>query len=412
MPAGFISRMEGLIGEAETKLLADAIEDDPSVSIRINKKKVKDVETFMKRFAEYGPSPVPWCKSGFYLERRPDFILDPLLHAGTYYVQEAASMAYEDLVENILKETEVSGRPILMADLCAAPGGKSTAILNALDMSHILVANEIDRKRALVLRENLDKWGDPDVIITCSPTAKFRELADLFDIVAVDAPCSGEGMMRREAVARTQWSTGLISQCSSLQREILENAVASLRPGGFLIYSTCTFNEVENEEITDWLISKYELELIKSDATGGNPRHFYPHRERCEGLYIAAFRKRENMEAKRYTVRDRDEMVRILNKAGVYIISSGTELSSRKGNLEIPSSRQVLSSNYDAGAFPPVNVSLEEARSYLRRQPLVLPADSPKGYVCIYYDGFPLGLAKNIGSRANNLYPSEWKIHI
>ena len=411
IPEGFITRMRSLLGEEETQLLVDAMDENPTVSIRINRRKVTDVNSFISRFAEFGPSPVPWCASGFYLDRRPDFILDPLLHAGTYYVQEAASMVYESLVGFILDRLKslADGRPILAADLCAAPGGKSTAILNALDCNHILVANEIDRKRASILKENLDKWGDPDVIITSSDTSKFAALTDLFDLVAVDAPCSGEGMMRREPIARSQWNPGLVNQCAALQSDILKNAVAALRPGGFLIYSTCTFNDMENEGMVEELISKYDLELVPLD-TIGNPRHFYPHRDRCEGLFTALFRKPEGPCNKSYAIHSPEDMVRILKKTGIYILSAGTEFTTAKGNLEIPSSRQVLATDYDRERFPSVEVNLDEARAYLRRDSLRLPEGTPLGYVAITYMGHPLGLVKNIGSRANNLYPSEWKI--
>lgn len=401
IPEGFVRQMEEILGAEDSKLLINALDEAPSVSIRINRKKVSDPETFIRRFAEYGVSPIEWCESGFYLDKRPDFVLDPLFHAGTYYVQEAASMIYESIVARWISRLGGSGNSLRVLDLCAAPGGKSTAILNTLKGSYTLVANEYDSKRSRILKENLDKWGDPNVIITNSPTDRFRELENYFDIVAVDAPCSGEGMMRREPIARSQWGEGLVEQCAVLQKEILDNAVSALKPGGLLIYSTCTFNEHENEGNVEWLLQEYGLETVEA------PRHFFPHRERCEGLFVAAFRKPGEPSASNSSITDISAR---LKKSGIWIVSEGTEKSIVKGNLEVPSSRMVLSHDYDKTSFTDVELSREEALSYLRRNSLILPPGTPTGYVSVSYDEHPLGLVKNLGSRANNLYPYEWRL--
>lgn len=403
IPEDFIRNMESCIGAEEAAALADALKEEPSVSIRLNKKKVKDYDNFMKRFEKYGVSPVTWCRSGFYLRERPDFIHDPLLHAGTYYVQEAASMYYEtivsELISGVLKAPD--GHPLRVLDLCAAPGGKTTAMLNALEGDYEVVANEYDRSRARILKENLDKWGDPNVIVTNSPAAALASLEERFDIVAVDAPCSGEGMMRREPVARAQWNTGLVEQCYALQRDILGNAVRALRPGGALIYSTCTFNSVENEGNAEWIASELGLEPV------GATRRFMPHREKCEGLFVAVFKKPDPGIPSQNR---RKSTLELLREARVNIISEGIEKNVRKGELEIPSSRQVLACNYDSDSFPAVALSLPQALVYLRRDTVRLPDDTPTGYVAVSFDGYPLGLVKNLGNRANNLYPPEWKI--
>lgn len=401
IPEGFVKQMEDILGVEDSKLLIKALEESPSVSIRVNRKKVTDPETFIQRFAEYGVSPVEWCESGFYLDKRPDFVLDPLFHAGTYYVQEAASMIYESVVARWISSLEGSGNSLRVLDLCAAPGGKSTALLNALEGNYTLVANEYNSKRARILKENLDKWGDPNVIITNSPTDRFRELGDFFDIVAVDAPCSGEGMMRREPIARSQWGDDLVEQCAALQKEILYNAVTALKPGGLLIYSTCTFNEHENERNVEWLLQEYDLETVEA------PRHFFPHRERCEGLFVTAFRKPGELSTSNFSLADISGR---LKKAGIRIVSEGTEKSVAKGNIEVPSSRMVLSHDYDKTSFTDVELSREEALSYLRRNSLILPPETPTGIVVVSYEGHPLGLVKNLGPRANNLYPPEWRI--
>lgn len=400
LPPAFVDSVKDELGSKEGDALAAALDEVPSVSIRINRKKVEDVGEFMTRFTPYGPSPVEWCRSGFYLEQRPDFILDPLLHAGCYYVQEAASMIYEPIVEWIIGADRPSSMTVL--DLCAAPGGKSTAMLNALRGDYILVANEYDRGRSRILKENLDKWGDPQVIVTNSPSRVFASLEGCFDIVAIDAPCSGEGMMRREPIARSQWSENLVEQCSLLQREIVADAVSALAPGGFLIYSTCTFNHKENEENVAWIEETFGLEKVMPG------RHFYPHRERCEGLFFALFRKPgEQAERKPVTLQ---AFVERLKRAGVNVIGEGTEKEVIKGTLVVPSSRMVLAHDFNPADLPVVEVSLEDARAYLRRNAIVLPEGAPEGFVAVAYEGHPLGIVKNLGRRANNLYPAEWRV--
>lgn len=403
IPDGFIGRMERLLGTGEAAQLTVAIDGEPSVSIRLNRRKASG-DAVTDRCGQLRR--VPWCSSGYYLDERPDFIHDPLLHAGVYYVQEAASMVYESIVESLADQIDREGQPLRVLDLCAAPGGKSTAMLNGLAEAgpYVLVANEYDRKRSAILKENLDKWGDPDVIITNSDTSRFARLSGLFDIVAVDAPCSGEGMMRREPVARTQWNEGLIEQCALLQREILGNAVAALAPGGYLIYSTCTFNEKENEENAGWLEEHYGLGPV------GSPRHFYPHRAECEGLFVAIFRKPADPSGAVARSLDREGMAKAIEKAGIRILSAGTEKTQKKNDMEVPSSRQVLAYDYDRDSFPTVELTREEAVAYLRRNALSLPTETPTGYVCVCFQGHPLGLVKNLGSRANNLYPSEWRV--
>lgn len=441
LPDAFIREMEGVLGPSETALLVDALREEPSVSIRLNKRKVRDSEAFMRRIADFSPSDVEWCGSGYYLEKRPDFVHDPLLHAGAYYVQEGASMVYQSLVEKIVRETGSNdkGAPLKVLDLCAAPGGKSTAILNALPDNSLLVANEFDRGRSKILKENLDKWGEPNVIVTNSPTARFASLTGYFDIVAVDAPCSGEGMMRREPMARSQWSTGLVESCSSLQRDILEDAEEALRPGGFLIYSTCTFNRMENEGNVSWLKEEKGLSAVSE------PRRFMPHKNRCEGLFVVVMQKPEDPDFHPYQPKykpgkglginsdsvfiDTTDSVferignrifciptallptlELLKRNDIPLLGAGTEVGTEKGSLFIPSSRQVLSRLFNGESLPSVELTLENAVAYLRRMPLTLDPAIPKGYVAVQYEGHTLGLVKNLGNRSNNLYPSEWRV--
>ena len=364
----------------EASLLIKALEQPPVTSVRLN---------LRKPGAEFPDAePVPWCKSGFYLNERPEFIFDPLLHAGAYYVQDASSMIYETVIEKLLpllhNQNGHNSNTIRMLDLCAAPGGKTTAMINALPEGSEVTANEFSAKRVGALRENLEKWGYRNVIVTNKDTSFYAQQKEDFDIVAVDAPCSGEGMMRKEDVARSQWSPQLIEQCATLQKKILCNAEKALKPGGFLIYSTCTFNRCENEDNAQFIADELGMEPIdlnlpeewniaRGIETDLPIYRFLPHRTKGEGLFLAVFRK-----------------------PGEWLPSKKKLISS---NLEFPSDN-----------YPRVDVDKDTAIAYLRRESIVLPSEAPKGMVIITCKSLPLGPAKNIGSRANNLYPKNRRI--
>lgn len=357
--------------EVDTGYLLDALEQEPVVSFKINRRKLSPQQVEILGYDN--TEPVEWCRSGFYLAKRPKFTLNPLLHAGVFYVQEAASMIYETLVSDII--SDLPDGPIL--DLCAAPGGKTTSIINALpDESRLVVANEYNPQRANILAENIIKWSYPNVIVTNAPVSAYGKMKGAFSLIAVDAPCSGEGMMRKEPVARNQWSTGLVTQCTMLQKEILDEAVEALAPGGFLIYSTCTFNRTENEDNINRLIEFYNLETVTP------PRRFIPGRDRSEGLFCCMLRKAGN--------------------------ASGA--SPEKLRKLITRNCRILCDGIPMNKFPTVEVELEEALRYLRREALQLPSDIPRGFVTVNYKGFRLGEVKNLGNRANNLYPKEWRI--
>ena len=401
--------IEEMLGKAADAFF-DALCESPSVAIKINRRKAGSPAA-----AGYGDGePVRWCESGIYLEQRPKFTLNPLLHAGVFYVQDASSMVYETLASQAMELTGHKG-PVAALDLCAAPGGKSTSILNALPDGSLLVANEIVPARAKVLRENLIKWGYPEVIVTREDSTGLAAGGAQFDLVAVDAPCSGEGMMRKEPTAATQWSPRLIEQCTSLQREILRNAAAMLKPGGVLIYSTCTFNTVENEDNLAFAVEELGLEpcraqlpdgtAIGTELKGDYPAlRFMPHLTRGEGLFAAIFRK----PGEYLPTADPGRVGK--NIAGLTRpILDRIPTTTIKGRLEVPAPEWPLSTDFPAD-FPRVGLTEEEALSYLRHEALRLPAETPRGYVAVCFNGVPLGLVKNIGNRANNLYPTEWRI--
>ncbi|MDE7414457.1 MAG: hypothetical protein K2N05_11830 [Muribaculaceae bacterium] len=412
LPQEFIEEMKLLLPE-EADALLEALNRAPEVSIKINRHKGVDATSL--DFS--GLSEVKWCDSGFYLPERPRFTLDPLLHAGAYYVQDASSMIYETIMKGIMPMAFDTARTPAVIDLCAAPGGKTTSMINAVAPGVFVVANEFSPQRAGALRENLLKWGYPDIMVTNSAVSKIGEVGPAFDIVAVDAPCSGEGMMRKEEMARRQWGPGLIRQCASLQRQILEDACRILKPGGFLIYSTCTFNRTENEEQIDWLVAEKgmvpfdpdfpeEWNIMKGIDTDYPCFRFMPHHTRGEGLFVAVMRKEvDDVEAPLPLPRLKEWI-----RKNLKVIADGIPERIKKGRDLVPRSEWVLSNSFPAGEFESVDVDLNTALSYLRHEALRLTQEIGKGFVVIKYKGFPLGFVKNIGTRANNLYPSEWKI--
>lgn len=418
LPEDFKQMLRDIPG-LDAEALITALDTPPAISIKRNLRKDPG--------ASQG-SQVPWCSSGHYLDSRPIFTLDPRLHAGAFYVQEAASMIYETIIPPLLAELDIhspasgnsnnTNSELLVLDACAAPGGKSTSIINALPDSAHLVANEFVTNRAGILRENLLKWGFPNISITNSSVERLASIGPLFSIVAVDAPCSGEGMMRKEPVARTQWSPALVDRCASLQKEILASAIDALLPGGFLIFSTCTFNTVENEQNLSWLVENKGLVPvaptlppgvdIPRQVTGDFPAlRFFPHITRGEGLFIAILRKPGP-----YTpLRNPDKSLqKLLSKCKV--IADGYPTPVAKGKDLIPDGCAPLNVDFDPERkkYHYTDLDTATALDFLRHNAIVLPPDTPRGIVVVSYKGLPLGLVKNLGSRANNLYPKEWRI--
>jgi 16S rRNA C967 or C1407 C5-methylase (RsmB/RsmF family)/NOL1/NOP2/fmu family ribosome biogenesis protein len=288
LPAEFAERTLRLMGEENYRALEAALGEEPSVSIRVNRAK-RDVEPEGRR--------VPWSTEGIYLQRRPTFTFDPLFHAGCYYVQEAGSMFVE-----LALRTYVD-RPVVMLDLCAAPGGKSTHARSVLPEGSLLLANEVMRNRSQILAENLIKWGYPEVIVTNNDPADFTPLGPTFDVILTDVPCSGEGMFRKDAVAVEEWSVENVANCEARQRRILADIWPTLKPGGLLIYSTCTYNREENEDNVLWIartlgadilsLPAYPAWGITGNLTGADfpVYRFLPHRTQGEGFFMAVLRK-------------------------------------------------------------------------------------------------------------------------
>lgn len=462
LPEAFASYMKDLLGEAEYDKLETALSEEPPVSIRLNPRKPIGANVSCDKVA--------WSAHGIYLNERPTFTFDPLFHAGCYYVQEASSM----FVERALKEY-TDGTPVKMLDLCAAPGGKSTHALSVLPEGSLLVSNEVIRNRAQILAENITKWGYSNTVVTNNDPADFAKLPSFFDIILTDVPCSGEGMFRKDNTAINEWSENNVEICWQRQRRIIRDIWQSLKPGGTLIYSTCTFNTKEDEENVSWIVDEFNAEVlpIKTDPTwnitgnlmeGSNlpVYHFIPGHTRGEGFFLALLRKADDSDdeyeasdtksgkrgkkkqtnakgnassvskaqmtnAKGWLKSDaglsvvtEDNFIRALPnehindieqlRQNLKVMQAGVEIGEVKGNDVIPSHALAMSDAMSDEAFERYDICYEQAIAYLRKEAITLPDNVRRGYVLLTYRGIPLGFVKNVGNRANNMYPQEWRI--
>ena len=395
LPAEFISYTRELFGEAVWQQYLHSFDEPTPVSVRLNPfKPLSSLTSYLLPFED----PVPHCKDAYYLTERPNFTLDPLLHAGAYYVQEASSMYLDKVIREELSSFNYQLSTAL--DLCAAPGGKSTLLRAALPEDVKLYSNEPDRKRANILVENMQKQGHPNVVVTNSYASDYKKSGLLFDLILTDVPCSGEGMFRKDPATIKEWSVQNVMKCQQLQRSIISDIWDCLRPGGILIYSTCTFNRHEDEENIEWIKDSFEAEEILP------AKRFIPGVDRGEGLFMAVLRKmstdvaiqRQNMQA-----------LRILSPVNSQLSPINSQLSTVNCQLSI-NHAEALSIATPKDKYPRVELSREDALKYLHRESLILPEETPRGYVIVTYQDLPLGFVKNIGTRANNLYPKEWKI--
>ena len=383
LPEDFLQQIRLVLGPERFERYMLSFEEEAPVSIRVNPARSVTCPS---------ADSVPWCAhTGCYLSVRPQFTFDPLLHAGCYYVQEAASM----FLDEVLRQHLPQHRPLSFLDMCAAPGGKSTLIRSVLSEESILVSNEPVPKRSSILFENMQKWGSARSYVTSLYPKDLRKSHLLFDAILCDVPCSGEGMFRKDTATIGEWSQQGVVRCQQLQREIVSEAWQCLRPGGLLIYSTCTFNIYENEENVCWILREFDAQALQVDVkaawgiTGcllpGSDIpvcRFIPGITRGEGLFMAAIRKGQSATGRGMTI---DQITKSLDKMGAKAVS--------------PLERE-----------PMFTLDYTTAVSYLRGEAIILPPDVPRGLVTVGFMGQPLGQVKNIGSRANNLYPKEWRI--
>lgn len=419
LPKEFETYTRKLFGEERYALFLKGLDQDSPTSIRLNTFKLKENEGISETLI---PQQIPWCKEGYYLNERPNFTFDPLLHAGIYYVQEASSMFLSHVLRQLIKH------PVTMLDLCAAPGGKTTCARTAIPDGSLLFSNEPIGKRAQILAENIQKFGHPDIVVTNNYPRDYKKTKLVFDVIIADVPCSGEGMFRKDVQAIEEWSLQSVEKCCQLQRSIITDIWDNLRPSGILVYSTCTFNAHENEENVAWILNHYDAELIEipvekewniTSSLIGNPLNdgrkfpvyrFIPGLTKGEGLFMAVLRKagvNENLNNPN-DIRS-DKIVAEANKK-LKVLVHGVKKNIEKGKNIIPDHSLALSIVGNKGKFPAIEIDYSTSISYLRHEAIVLPPDSPKGIVTLQYRGVPIGFAKNLGSRANNLYPQEWRI--
>lgn len=409
LPQEFIQYTANLFGSRRWERFEQSFVQETAVSVRFNPWKAKGEAIFPQA------EPVPWCEGAFWLKERPLFTRDPRFHAGVYYVQEAGSL----FLDHALRHW-VTG-PVSALDLCAAPGGKSTLMRAALPAGSVLVSNEIDRRRANILLENILKQGHPGVLVTHNAPKDFAKTNLLFDVILTDVPCSGEGLFRRDPAAISEWSPKNVYFCAERQRQILRDIWPCLKDGGLLIYSTCTFNTHENEENVRWIAEELGAELlavpvrpewqITGSLLGGwkEPVYrFIPGTTRSEGLFMAVLRKKEGNRA--FATLPASLRTQVKKYPLLHLLYDGQPAFEAKGREQIPSIAQALSLTTEETSFPRAELSLDAALRYLHREALVLPAGTPRGFVLVTYQGYPLGFVKNLGDRANNLYPKPWAI--
>ena len=475
LPAKFAERVLRDLGDSEGAALCAALDTEPPVSVRLNPAKCggpenggagreEDADKAAGRSDGVPPAVladadgrVPWCGDGYYLAARPQFTFDSDFHAGAYYVQEAASQ----FVGHLLQGVEVAGRRIL--DLCAAPGGKTTLYASLAGPDGLVVANEIDRRRAQVLADNVRKWGTGNVAVTTCEARQLGGFEAWFDVVAVDAPCSGEGMFRKDRDARGEWSEGNVKLCAARQDELLREAWRALKPGGVLIYSTCTFNRDEDEGVLERMLGWAEDEAAQAgevavDASWGivcgrvgafRTFRFYPHRARGEGFFAAVVRKAFDAggrcrtpkarrtvfasvdraaaaELRRWvnspermcfaTVADtcygyyvaQAEAVKVLAEA-LPVIYSGVAMGQLfKGRLR-PDPALAFFCGLNRDAVPAAELDEEQTLRFLRRQEIGA-GPFAEGINLVCARGRALGFAKRIGNRVNNMYPNSLRI--
>ena len=461
LPEAFSARLLRDLGMEEGTALCAALESEAPTSVRLNPAKIPGGpagEFPRGEFPNLQPArSVPWCREGWYLAERPSFTFDPDFHAGAYYVQEASSQ----FVGHLLEGTLPPGARLL--DLCAAPGGKTTLYASLVGADGLVVANEIDRRRASVLADNVRKWGTGNVAVTCCEAGALGDFEAWFDVVAVDAPCSGEGMFRKDPAARGEWSEANVRLCAARQDEILREAWRALKPGGTLLYSTCTFNRDEDEGTLERMLAWAEEEVVEAapvnvEASWGvvcgrvgvfRTFRFYPHRACGEGFFVAVARKaadagdrprvpkgrrtilapvdrRTAAELSRW-VRNPERMhfaavgetayawyapqfeaVRMLSEA-LPVICSGVALGPLFKGVLKPDPALAFFPELNRDAVATAELADEEAVRYLRRQEIAA-GGLTEGMNLVCVRGRGLGFAKRIGGRVNNLYPHSLRI--
>jgi 16S rRNA C967 or C1407 C5-methylase (RsmB/RsmF family)/NOL1/NOP2/fmu family ribosome biogenesis protein len=447
LPSSLLNALETAPGFDRGSFEAVHASGQQVTSIRVNPSKYK-IEN-----VKFKTQPVPWSSFGYYLEQRPSFTLDPLLHAGCYYVQEASSM----FLEQALKQTVNLSQQLKVLDLCAAPGGKSTLIQSLISPDSLLVSNEVIKSRSAILQENITKWGGANVVVTNNDPKDFARLAGFFDVMVVDAPCSGSGLFRRDPSAMEEWSEGNVLLCSQRQQRIVADALPALKKDGTLVYCTCSYSMEEDEAVIDWLCDEFGMTSLplKIDEDWNivpsvTPKNkaacyrFYPDKLKGEGFFLACLQKHGDEEAHLssrqkttklskqelqavsgwidpgaplHLFRHKEDVIAVpqsfellipVLQDRLYLRQAGITLGKLVNNALIPEHSLALSTIYN-NSIPAISLEREQALQYLRRAEF-MPGVPGKGWTLMQYEGHNLGWAKLLPNRLNNYYPKEWRI--
>ncbi|MBQ8863404.1 MAG: rRNA cytosine-C5-methylase [Rikenellaceae bacterium] len=446
-PADFVRSMEQSLGVEECAQLLEALDTPATVSIRFNPYKVAQKPEGCA---------VPWNRYGFYLDERPVFTLDPLMHGGIYYVQEASSMFVEELYRQVFGDRD----DVRVLDMCAAPGGKTTLYSTLVGVGGMVLANEPIRNRAMILADNVKRWGIGNVAVTCNDPAQIGAYEHMFDLLAIDAPCSGEGMFRKNEEARREWSASNVEMCAARQRRIIADGWAALKPGGVLIYSTCTFNPIEDEGVVEWMMQNFDCEpvdidipndwgIVRTEVEGVQCFHFYPHKAKGEGFFAAVLRKSDGkLRTKSPKARktpfgeldkrsisllqnwvEQPEYVRFMQVGedtmygyyrsqypairtlaeGLNMIYSGVCMGQIYGKNLKPDHALALFHELNRANCQIAELDVEQTLNYLRKQEFDL-APLAEGLNLMCCQGVPVGWSKRIGNRSNTLLPNAFRI--
>lgn len=453
LPQPLINSLQGVAGFDEQAFRHVHQSGEQITSIRINPTKLPNTQTVVENFTNHH-SPltvarVPWSQYGYYLSQRPQFTFDPLFHAGCYYVQEASSM----FLEQALQQTVDLSQPLKVLDLCAAPGGKSTHVQSLLSKESLLVSNEVIKSRASVLKQNMVKWGAENVVVTANDPQQFGALEGFFDVVIVDAPCSGSGLFRRDAEAINEWRLENVALCCGRQKRILADVFPALKKGGVLIYATCSYSREEDEDISDWvthdlgmeniaLKTESEWHIVESHArTGAEGYRFFPDKVQGEGFYLAVFRKTTATPEPRWKMpklegataaekavvqpwlnSDELEIFRtpylhgLLKKFAadyavlknyLHVQYAGVAIGEVMKHKLIPAHALALNNRLsETVAVLPLDYNT--AIQYLQRKDFF--KEPARGWNAVAYNGHNLGWINALPNRINNYYPKEWRI--
>lgn len=484
IPSSLVKSLVGLKGFNQESFLKVHASGEKLTSIRLNPGK-KQFNFIVNSFAESGSqtpsdriiragtnlksqtqSPVPWSSQGYYLNERPSFTFDPLFHAGCYYVQEASSM----FLEQAFQQTVDASANIRVLDLCAAPGGKSTLLQSLISSGSLLVSNEVIKSRVTILEENITKWGGANVIVTNNDPADFARLQNFFDVLVVDAPCSGSGLFRRDPTAIEEWSEQNVQLCSQRQQRIIADVWPALKQNGILIYSTCSYSKEEDEDLLDWIadnlpVSSCPLQInpewgiveTRSAKHSAYGYRFWPDSVQGEGFFIACFRKsdggdysqRNSKKIKTETLSKSDEAIvspwlqqkalfelirqgdsilalpvgmridlQSIMSVSLYIKQAGIRIGKIAGKDFVPDHALAMS-NWVSDQLVAVSLNREEAIQYLRREEVQIEKKDKSnggieivklGWALVQYQGITLGWIKIVKNRVNNYYPKEWRI--